>query len=245
MGEMSLPVAETSNRPTAATLLVALSCLLTGCAQPGQPGTPLDQIGQGFMQGMRNSGFGPPGAGGGSPGVESAGLKNIMPRYDPDKPLSQQFPHVAVTVLHAPPNWMGPAMQNDPLSGGFSNIRGCWTMTAVVWSSETNSRRVGPFDWCNPRDAQISLGPQAGMGMLKSQDLSYSTGIRRTDGPRPPSTLFPEDRHDFKSGIAPSVRLSQFTGSALWLMYGNLIYAMGSSPGQWGDYRIWIVTIDG
>jgi hypothetical protein len=205
----------------------------------------MTEFGNGIKQGMRESGFNVPGgpSGRGS-GLEATGLKDIMPQYDPSKPLSQQFPHVAITVLHAPPTWMGTAMQNNPFGGGFSNIRGCWTMTAVVWSSETVSKNVGLFDWCGPRDIRITPGPQAGMGPLKMGDIPYSSGISRTNGPRPPSTLFPEDRHDYKNGFVPNIKYSQFTGSALWLMYGNVIYAMGSSLGTWGDYRIWIVSID-
>lgn len=229
-----------SRLPAYLVKLFGAFCLLAGCT--GQPGDPLTEIGKGFMQGMHDSGIGP--GSGGSSGFEAAGLKDIMPQYDDAKPLSQQFPHVALTILRAPPNWMGTAMQNNPLTGGFSNIRGCWTLTAVVWSSETVSKKVGPVDWCGPRDVHITPGPQAGMGLLRMGDRSYSTGIRRTDGPRPPSTLFPEDRHDYKNGFVPSIKLSEFTGSALWLMYGNVIYTMGSSLGKWGDYRIWIVSID-
>ena len=118
-------------------------------------------------------------------------------------------------------------------------------MTAIVWSTPSASRTVGPFDWCSPDDAKIQMGPQAGMGLLKMMDMNYTTGIQRTNGPRPPNTLFPEDRHDFKNGYVPTTKLSQVTVSALWLMFGNIIYEMGSTLGKWGDYRVWIVTIDG
>jgi hypothetical protein len=68
--------------------------------------------------------------------------------------------------------------------------------------------------------------------------------MQRTAGPRPPQTILPEDRRDFRSGVAPGTRLSQFTGSGIWLMYANVLYAMGASPGRWGDYRIWVVTVE-
>jgi hypothetical protein len=239
-----MPVGNVGTIRSHANLLkiFAAFCLLAGCT--GKPGDPLTEIGNGIRQGMRDSGFGPLGSGGNSAAIGAAGLKDIMPQYDNTKPLSQQFPHVALTALRAPPNWMGPAMQMNPLTGGYANNRGCWTLTAVVWTNETTSRKAGPFDWCGSRDVQITPGLQAGMGLLKPIDMAYSTGISRTDGPRPPNTLFPEDRHNYKNGYAPGNNLSQFTGSGLWLMYANVMYAMGSTPGRWGDYRIWIVSID-
>jgi hypothetical protein len=233
-----------------ALLVGFTTCALAACAPQGQVGAssdPWSEFVSGVTKAMKNgggSGLGLPAARA-NPTLEQVGLKDIMPRYDSRVPLSGQFPHVALTVLHAPANWAGPAMQHDPFTGGFSNIRGCWTLTAVVWSSATTSKKVGPFDWCGPQDVQITPGPMAGMGVLRIQDMSYSTGPNRTVGPRPPETIFPEDRRDFSSGIAPGTKLSQFTGSGLWLMFGNVIYEMGSSLGTSGDYRIWIVTVNG
>src|SRR5262245_19146236 len=99
-----------------------LDALKQGMTQPGP--------GRGLPTGRKN------------PSLVQVGLKNIMPQYDDTKPLSQQFPHVAITVLHSPPNWAGTAMQNNPFGGGFGLIRGCWTMTAVVLSNPSSSRAV-------------------------------------------------------------------------------------------------------
>lgn len=227
--------------------LLPVLCLLNACAQQGGPGNSTDPLSD-FMNGIKQSmnasgpGFGLP-TPRSNPSLEQVGLKNIMPEYDDTKPLSQQFPHVAITVLRSPPNWAGTSMQGNTMGGGFSLIRGCWTMTAVVWSNASSSKTVGPFDWCSPEDVQIQMGPIGGMGLPNMMD--ETTGIQRTNGPRPPETLFPEDRHDYNNGFVPTTKLSQFTGSALWLMFGNVIYQMGSSPGKNGDYRVWIVTING
>jgi hypothetical protein len=243
---MRIIVKSVSRLPFTVLQLLLPACLIA-CTQQGTTGGGPDPLSQ-LMNGIKQS-IAQPGAGFGlpaprsNPSLEQVGLKNIMPEYDDTKPLSQQFPHVAITVLRSPTNWAGTEMQANPIGGGFSPIRGCWTMTAVVWSNMRSSKTVGPFDWCSPDDIQIHMGPMGGMGILGAMD--DSTGAERTNGPNPPETLFPEDRHDFKNGFVPTIKLSEFTGSALWLMFGNVIYGMGSMPGKSGDYRIWIVTIDG
>jgi hypothetical protein len=226
---------------------------LTGCTQNGDGSDAWSQFSKGFTDAMHanppGAALGLPGLGGGGaaahahPSLDQVGLANIMPVYDDRLPLSRQFPHVALTVLQVPPNWSGTAMQQNPFGGGFGLIRGCWTLSAVVWSSETTSKTVGPFDWCGPEDVKIQPAAMAGMGVLRIPDMDYSTGPRRTNGPRPPETIFPEDRHDYKSFV-PTTLMSQNTGSALWLMYANVMYGMGSTPGKNGDYRIWIASIN-
>ena len=238
--------------------IAIVSCALGACTPTGQSGNdasdPFSQFAKGFTDAMHQNPLGAalglPGAGnfGASsarshPSLEQSGLKNIMPVYDDRLPLSRQFPHVALTVLQAPLNWSGTAMQANQFGGGFGLIRGCWTLSAVVWTSETVSRTVAPFDWCSPEDVQIQPQAMAGMGVLRIVDMDYSTGPNRTNGPRPPATIFPEDRHDYKNFV-PTTLMSQNTGSALWLMYANVMYAMGSTPGKNGDYRIWIARIN-
>jgi hypothetical protein len=32
-------------------------------------------------------------------------MRNILPQWDPNQKLSQQYPHIAITVLYAPMGW--------------------------------------------------------------------------------------------------------------------------------------------
>ncbi len=41
--------------------------------------------------------------------IDKAGLRDILPEFNPDVSTSSQFPHVAITVLKSPPMWGDPA----------------------------------------------------------------------------------------------------------------------------------------
>jgi hypothetical protein len=176
-------------------------------------------------------------------------LRNILPKsYDAYQPLSKQFPHVAVTVLKSPPKWGDAAMDR---SQHYANA--CWTLRAVVWSDEQHSKVIGPFDWCTPRDSEIQ--PMATVGITPAAiDVvsHYRTGTTRTEGPRPPNTLVPDDR---ATEELAAENTSPDNGKRLALkdlnddgysrfghMFYNLRYQMGSTF-KAGDYRVWIVSI--
>ncbi len=113
---------------------------------------------------------------------------------------------------------------------------------------------MGPFDWCSPRDLEVE--PMIG-GMthailnsslgLADRHAHYTTGMERTEGPRPPNTPMPEDRQtrdlmmtnrsDHATGP-----LSGSVGSKLGLMFFNLQHGLGVA-GDKPDYRVWIVKI--
>jgi hypothetical protein len=84
--------------------------------------------------------------------LDQNGLRKILPQWDPRKDTSQQFPHVAVTVLKSPAMWGEPAY-TDQLKE--IPVPGCFTLQLRVWSDESNSKVVGPFDWCAPRDLEV------------------------------------------------------------------------------------------
>lgn len=183
--------------------------------------------------------------------VDAAGLRNILPQYDPNKSTSTQFPHVAVTILKSPPMWADLAY--DPSSKTW--FSGCFTLSAVVWTDKTHSRTVDPFDWCSPRDLEVKPGAggmtQAAFNAMPSgYDLTseYLTGITRTNGPRPPSTLAPSDRQTadlqmMNSTSRSSRDLSSDTGSKFGVMFWNLRHAMGQTLTE-HDFRVWIVRIE-
>jgi len=187
---------------------------------------------------------------GGSKAIDAAGLRNILPAFDPDKPLGQQFPHVALTVLKAPPMWADTYLTTT--GGGSGLFTGCFTVQAVVWSDAGHSRTVGPFDWCSPRDVQIQLGPMYIVSLkpsIKERMSGYLTGVDRTDGPRPPATLLPTDREtqelEMKNSAArAAVDLNMENATRLALMFANLRRGMGQTLSDNGDFRVWIVRIN-
>jgi hypothetical protein len=220
----------------AALILATAAIALAGCQS-------LEEVGKGFADAASKSLHGEAPGGSAGPAFDSLGLKDILPQFDPAKPISQQFPHVALTIVRSPRGWSGTSIRANH-TGRQGTFEGCWTLQAVVWTSETSSRPVGPFDWCSPRDARVTMGPRAGLGPLGIRDRDYTTGVRRTDGPRPPSSIFPEDRHDLPQGFLLETDLSQNTVTAVWLMFGNLLVAMGSNPATFGDYRVWVTRIE-
>lgn len=182
--------------------------------------------------------------------IDAAGLRNILPDYDPDKPLAEQFPHVAVTVLKAPPMWADTYLTSVGRGTGY--FTGCFTLKAVVWSDADHSKTVGPFDWCSPRDVEIQLGPAymtSNMPSIKERMSHYLTGTNRTDGPRPPATLLPNDRptqeleaKNNPRGAAGDLNMDDYT--RLTLMFANLRHGMGQAFTDHGDFRVWIVRIE-
>src|SRR5271165_1720019 len=68
--------------------------------------------------------------------IDRVGLRNILPQWDPGKPLSEQFPHVAITVLYAPVGWMDPYI-TDASAQGRSLISHCFQLEP--WSGRMPS----------------------------------------------------------------------------------------------------------
>jgi hypothetical protein len=183
--------------------------------------------------------------------VDTLGLRNTFPQYDPTKPISQQYPHVAVTVLKAPKGWMRSVVMTP---GRVSLISAppneyCFTLQAIVWSDALTSKTVGPFDWCSPNDVEV------GLPLLYSDNappsmylLANSTGVKRTNGPLPPLSLFPNNRKTLdmlavESANNGGVRdLNGDAQSRIAIMFGNLRYSMGEIFGT-NDYRMWVVEI--
>jgi hypothetical protein len=183
--------------------------------------------------------------------VDALGLRNTFPQYDPTKPISQQYPHIAVTVLKVPSGWTRSVVMTP---GTVSLIHAqpneyCFTLQAVVWSDARSSKTVGPFDWCSPNDLEV------GLPLLYSDNPPpsmysplNSTGASRTNGPLPPISLFPNDRKTLdmlanESANNGGVRdLNNDRLSRMAIMFGNLRYSMGEIFGT-NDYRMWVAEI--
>jgi hypothetical protein len=181
--------------------------------------------------------------------IDRVGLRNILPEWDPEKSVAEQFPHVAITVLTTPNGWMDP-YETDKSAAGRSIISSCFKLQAVVWSDAAHSRMVGPFDWCSNRDEMMAdLQPSYPFTLLaRGASRQDTTGINRTDGPEPPEKLLPTDRAtmDMIARTNPrgvSIDLNTGRTSRFALMFANVRKDLGESLTNNGDYRVWIVAI--
>ena len=105
MGHRGLKLATNISRFTLVLWIFAELSTPGARAQQGPGGSspdPLSALLNALKQGVPQSGQA---TGRSNPGLAQVGLKNIMPQYDDTKPLSQQYPHIAITVVRSPPNW--------------------------------------------------------------------------------------------------------------------------------------------
>jgi hypothetical protein len=181
--------------------------------------------------------------------IDKVGLRNILPEWDPEKSVADQFPHVAITVLSTPNGWMDP-YETDKSAAGRSIISSCFKLQAVVWADAQHSRKVGPFDWCSNRDEMMAdLLPSYPYTLSpRSASMRDTTGIDRTDGPEPPEKLLPTDRAtmDMIARTNPrglSIDLNSDRISRFALMFANVRKDLGESLTNNGDYRVWVVGI--
>jgi len=180
--------------------------------------------------------------------IDHVGLRNALPQWDPEKPLAEQFPHIAITVDYAPAGWMDSYL-TDASAQGRSIISHCWKLVATVWSDAQTSKKV-PFEWCSNKDEFMDrLGPDYLASLYPRHiDRDYNTGIERTEGPQPPSTLIPNDRKtlDMEAktnphGVSPDLNHDISTQFAL--MFANIRKELGQTLTNDGDPRVWIVSI--
>ena len=180
--------------------------------------------------------------------IDHAGLRNVLPQWDPAKPLAEQFPHIAITVDYAPSGWMDSYL-TDASAYGRSVMSHCYKLVATVWSNEQTSKRV-PFEWCSDKDEFLDrLGPDY-LSSLRPRyiDRNYTTGIQRTEGPQPPNTLIPYDRTtlDMEAKTNPhgaSINLNDDISTQFALMFANVRKELGQTLVGDGDPRVWIVSI--
>lgn len=181
--------------------------------------------------------------------IDKIGLRNILPEWDPQKSVAEQFPHVAITVLSTPSGWMDP-YETDKSAAGRSIIPSCFKLQAVVWADAEHSRKIAPFDWCSNHDEMMAdLMPSYPYTLMpKAASMRDTTGINRTDGPEPPEKLLPTDRAtmDMIARTNPrglSIDLNTDRISRFALMFANVRKDLGETLTNNGDYRVWVVGI--
>lgn len=122
------------------------------------------------------------------------GLADIFTDFDPAKPVDQQWPHVAITVIKTPP--FHALNATDPRRsklGGVPAHSGCWSLKTTVWHTAQRSETKN-FDWCFPRHATLNVSGAAGnSGFIRLVNPGETTGQRFTEGPIPPESIVPLD----------------------------------------------------
>lgn len=181
--------------------------------------------------------------------IDQLSMRNILPQWDPNKRLDQQFPHIAITVLDAPSGWTDD-YRDTIRKDNHSALPRCFKMKAVVWLDAQRSKTTDEFSWCLERDTSMSdLQPTYMLSLAQSQaDFGQTTGINRTDGPEPPDTLLPNDRATLgmwaktdRAGSGKDMNLDQL--SVFALMFANVRRDLGETLGSDGDYRVWVTAI--
>jgi hypothetical protein len=180
--------------------------------------------------------------------IDRLSMRNILPQWDPNQKLSQQYPHIAITVLYAPMGWTEDyrvvVRKNNKIAPP------CFKLKAVVWLDATRSKTTDDFEWCIDNDMFMSeLQPTYLYSLAASRaDYGQTTGVNRTDGPQPPDKLLPNDRATLDmeaktnpQGASKDLNLDQ--NSLFAIMFANMRKDLGETLGSDGDFRVWITTI--
>ena len=180
--------------------------------------------------------------------IDRLSMRNILPQWDPNLRLSQQFPHIAVSVLYAPMGWTDDYRR--VLRKNNSLAPPCFKLKAVVWLDATRSKTTDDFEWCIDKDMFMSeLQPTYLYSLAATKaDRGQTTGVNRTDGPEPPDKLLPNDRATLDmeaktnpQGASKDLNLDEL--SLFAIMFANVRKDLGETLGSDGDYRVWITTI--
>jgi hypothetical protein len=200
---------------------------------------------EGFMASI---GHGISNAANGKSVIDRLSMRNILPQWDPHQKLSQQYPHIAITVLYAPMGWTDDyrevVRKNNKLAPP------CFKLKAVVWLDATRSKTTDDFEWCIQNDMFMSELQTTYLYSLAATQADYgqTTGVNRTDGPQPPDKLLPNDRATLDmeaktnpQGASKDLNLDQL--SLFAIMFANVRKDLGETLGSDGDFRVWVTTI--
>jgi hypothetical protein len=182
--------------------------------------------------------------------IDRLSMRNILPQWDPNQKVSQQYPHIAFTVLYAPMGWMDDYRVVVRKNNKNSLVHSCFKLKAVVWLDAARSKTTDDFEWCIEEDMFMSqLQPTYLYSLAASKaDYGQTSGVNRTDGPQPPDKLLPNDRATLDmeaktnpQGASKDLNLDQ--NSLFAIMFANVRKDLGETLGSDGDFRVWITTI--
>jgi hypothetical protein len=181
--------------------------------------------------------------------IDRLKLRDILPQYDEDGSIKNQYPHVAITVLKSPIDWQ----QN--LGAMRPYALGCWTLSLTVWDTVSKSRKIAPFQYCLPQDGsdEVAFNEGAKWPERAKIDIPNLTGIRRTDGPMPPATPIPNDRQtaDLAAKRGANYWSTIVSGRIVYqtsttMMFETIRHQLGAryNGEESHDLRVWITKID-
>lgn len=182
--------------------------------------------------------------------IDRLSMRNILPQWDPNRELSSQYPHIAITVLSAPMGWMDDYRVVVRKNNKNKLVHSCFKLRAVVWLDAVRSKTTDEFEWCIDEDMFMSeLQPTYLYSLARGRaDRGQTTGVNRTDGPQPPDKLLPNDRATLDmeaktnpQGASKDLNLDQ--NSLFAIMFANVRKDLGETLGSDGDYRVWITAI--
>jgi len=197
---------------------------------------------------MATIGHGVANAANGRSVIDRLSMRNILPQWDPNQKVSQQYPHIAITVLYAPMGWTED--YRVALRKNNNLAPPCFKLKAVVWLDGTRSKPTDDFEWCIDKDLSMTeLQPTYLYSLAATRaDYGQTTGINRTDGPEPPDKLLPNDRATLDmeaktnpQGASKDLNLDEM--SLFAIMFANVRKDLGETLGSDGDFRVWITTI--
>jgi hypothetical protein len=182
--------------------------------------------------------------------IDRLSMRNILPQWDPNKKLTEQYPHIAITVLSAPMGWTDDYRVVLRKNNQNKLVHSCFKLKAVVWLDAARSKTTDEFDWCIDDDMYMSeLQVTYLYSLAASQaDHGQTTGVSRTDGPQPPDKLLPNDRAtldmEAKTNPQGASKDLNLDGTSLFaIMFANVRKDLGETLGSEGDYRVWVTTI--
>lgn len=216
-----------------AAVVAASSMALSGCQDAGQG---LSKIGAEFSDALkrRYGNMDDPQAG--TTAFKSSKIYGALKSkpFDPTKPFAEQYPRVAFTILSSPPN-------HAEIMPEFLNIpnavtRGCYKISAVIWTSKTQSEKIEPFNWCAPNDFAYEkpcrdVTDWAGRTAFYPMDENTSTN--RTDGPIPPLMALPTQVEATGGAYRDSHTLDE-------QLVCSIVYGSGLDPHYGQDRRVWL-----
>lgn len=179
--------------------------------------------------------------------IDRLSMRNILPQWDPNRPLDEQFPHIAITVVYAPMGWTNDYREVIEKMG---KLPSCFRLKAVVWLDANRSVPTDEFPWCIQQDLMLSeLQPNYPFSFQRTRaDFGHTTGINRTDGPEPPDALLPNDRDtlamEAKTNAGQASKdLNLDDNSYFALMFANVRRDLGETLNDDGDFRVWVTSI--
>lgn len=209
-----------------ATFALALApvVMLAGCAG-NDMGSAVSQFTNGLKGGVTSALVGPP------PGTfKDSGLYHVL------QDRGNGWPRAAVTINSLPGTAYVSALGTN-MTGRFSyGPDYCMNVSVVLWRDAGHGQHFDGVKFCGNDIPNNIVSADAGQFLLWSGSLAQgpNTGTRRTNGPNPPKSNFPQG-----SGYVGS-----FVSTNGMNLFAQFMYAMGYDLAEnTDDHRAWVVSM--